>query len=431
MSSLALLGGQPIREKPFPAYRTLGDEEKSSILEVIDSGVLSAYLGSWHEKFYGGKQVQNLESKWASYFGVKHAIAVNSNTSGLIASMGAIGLEPGDEVIVSPYSMSISAVAPLFYGAIPVFADIDTTYFCLDPKSVESKITSKTKAIIIVDLFGHPYQVEEINEIARRNNIYVIEDAAQAPGGLYKNQFCGTFGDIGIFSLNYHKHIHSGEGGIIVTNNTTLAENLQLIRNHAESVVEAKGHHTLVNMVGFNFRMTEIEAAIASCQLKKLDGLLETRIKNSHYLLEKLGEIPAFSPAKTHAFAKHSFYIQPCIFNTEIAGVERNRFMAAVCAELPFMELRENEGKLIGCGYVKPIYLQPMFQQRIAIGSKGYPFTSAGEHVSYEKGICPVVESMHFKELFTLDLAHSFMQTRDLDDVVNAFYKVWECRDEL
>lgn len=430
MSKLAIKGGAPVRTEKFPPYRTIGEEEKKAVSSVIDSGILSAYLGSWHEKFYGGEQVRKLEEKWASYFGAKHAIAVNSNTSGLIAAMGAIGIEPGDEVIVSPYSMSISAVAPLFYGAIPVFADIEDTYFCLDPKSVEEKITSRTKAIIVVDLFGHPYS-NDINKIAKKHNLFVIEDAAQAPGGMYNGRATGTLGDIGIFSLNYHKHIHSGEGGVIVTDNAQLAENLQLIRNHAESVVGAKEHNTLVNMVGFNFRMTEMEAAIALCQLEKLDSLLEQRIKNCNYLLAGLGQIPAISPAQTHEMAKHSFYIQAGKFDSNLAGIDRNNFMEAVKAELPFMHLREKEGKLIGCGYVKPIYLQPVFQQRIAFGSKGYPFTHADKNISYKKGICPVVESMHFDKLFTMDLAHSFMSQKDLDDIIMAFNKVWENREDL
>lgn len=430
MSTLAIYGGSPVRTKPFPSYKTMGGEEKQAVTSVIDSGVLSAYLGAWHEKFYGGEQVQALEKAWAEKFGVKHAIAVNSNTSGLIAAMGAIGIEPGDEVIVSPYSMTISAVAPLFYGAIPVFADIEDTYFCLDPQSVKAKITQRTKAIIVVDLFGHPYNADAINKIAKEHNLYVIEDAAQAPGGMYNGKFTGTLGDIGVFSLNYHKHIHCGEGGVIVTDNDKIAENLQLIRNHAESVVGAKEHHTLTNMIGYNFRMTEIEAAIASCQLKKLDNLLETRISNSNYLLDGLAKIPAISAAKTHPLAKHSFYVQVCTFDASIAGIDRNSFIEAVRAELPYTITREKEGKLVNYGYVKPIYLQPSFQQRIAFGSKGYPFTLA-QNVSYDKGICPVVESMHFAKLFTIDLAHSFMSKQDLDDVIAAFTKVWENRHLL
>ena len=294
--NLAINGGNPVRTKLFPAYRTIGTEEKDAVAKVLDSGILSRYLGCWHDNFYGGPEVQNLEKEWAEYFSVKHAIAVNSCTSGLYCAVGAIGTEPGEEIIVSPFTMSASAVAPLVYNAIPVFADIEEDCFCLDPDSVEQKITSRTKAIIVVDIFGQPYDAEKINSIAKKHNLYVIEDAAQAPGARYKGRYAGTLGDIGVFSLNYHKHIHCGEGGIVVTDDDVLAEKVCLIRNHAEAVVETKGVSDLTNMLGFNYRMTEIEAAIAKCQLKKLPGLLKSRRGNCEYLSEKLAQIPAISP---------------------------------------------------------------------------------------------------------------------------------------
>jgi len=431
MSDLAIHGGSKIRSEPFPAYKTLGQEEKTALGKVVDSGVLSAYLGAWHKKFNGGEQVRLLEEEWADFFGCKHAIAVNSNTSGLIASLGAIGLSPGDEVIVSPYSMSISASAPLFYGAIPVFADVDPEYFCLSPESVERRISPRTKAIIIVDLFGHPYAAAEINALAAKHNLLVIEDAAQAPGGRYGDQFTGRLGDIGVFSLNYHKHIHCGEGGLVVTDNDEWADNLRLIRNHAEAVVGPKQHATLVNMVGYNFRMTEMEAAVARCQLAKLPALLEPRIKNALYLSEGLRELEGITPPQIRPDAKHAFYVQGFKFNEAVVGVDRDTFVDAVKAELPVMKLREDEGVLIGCGYVPPLYLQGLYQQRIAFGNKGFPFSLADRSVSYEKGICPVVEQLHYHELFTMDLCHAFMSSGDLDDVIRAFHKVYELRDTL
>ncbi|NOY76028.1 MAG: DegT/DnrJ/EryC1/StrS family aminotransferase, partial [Kiritimatiellaeota bacterium] len=179
---LAINGGAPVRTALFPPHKFIGDEEKEAVAEVLDSGILSRFLGCWHDDFYGGPQVQELERKWSEYFGVKHAISVNSCTSGLYCAVGAAGISPGDEVIVSPYTMSASATAALIYGGIPVFADIEEDYFCLDPKSIEDQITEKTKAIIVVDLLGVPYDSERINEIAVRHGVVVIEDCAQAPG---------------------------------------------------------------------------------------------------------------------------------------------------------------------------------------------------------------------------------------------------------
>ena len=284
---LAIHGGKPVRSELFPAYITIGEEEKKVVNEVIDSGCLSKYLGSYHEQFNGGVQVNALEEEWASYFGVKHAIAVNSNTSGLYCAVGATGVEPGEEVIVSPYSMCASATAPIVFNAVPVFADIEPNYFCLDPEDIERKITSKTRAIIVVDIFGHPYNIEAINAIAKKHNLIVIEDCAQAPGASINANKAGTFGDMGIFSLNYHKHIQCGEGGIIVTDNDDLAIKCRLIRNHAEAVVEGMGFTDFRNMIGFNFRMTEIEAAIARVQLKKLADLNLKRFENVHYFRKK------------------------------------------------------------------------------------------------------------------------------------------------
>ena len=256
-NKLAINGGLKVRTKPFPFCSTIGTEEISHVTRVLSSGVLSQFIGAQHQYFYGGPEVRALEKEWAKYFGVKHAISVNSATSGLICAVGASGVEPGDEVIVTPYSMCISATAPLFYSAIPVFADIEKKYFCLDPASVEKNITKRTKAIIVVNLFGQPYDADKINHIARKHNLVVIEDNSQAPGAQYKGKYSGTLGDMGIYSLNYHKHIQSGEGGVIVTNDDYLAKKIRLIRNHAEAAVEDGQSQDLANMLGFNFRMTK------------------------------------------------------------------------------------------------------------------------------------------------------------------------------
>jgi perosamine synthetase len=426
---LAINGGPTVRSKLFPAYRVIGAEEKKAVNRVLDSGILSRYLGCWHDDFYGGPEVQALEREWAQYFGVKHALAVNSCTSGLYCAVGATSVEPGEEIIVSPYTMSASATAPLIYNAIPVFADIEEDYYCLDPQSVEDRITPRTRAIIVVDIFGLPYDAEAINTIAQKYGLMVIEDTAQAPGALYKGKFAGTLADLGVYSLNYHKHIHCGEGGMVVTDNDELAEKVRLIRNHADAVVEDKGVTDLVNMIGFNFRMTEVEAAIARCQLGKLDGLLKARQKNCAYLAEKLGEIPALEPPKIRQECTHAYYVHPFKFREGIAGVPREVFIEAVRAELPVTKLREGEGPLLSYGYVKPLYLQPIYQRKIAYGSHGYPFNMSA--VSYEKGICPVAERMYEKEFFCHELMRPGMTRDDLDNVIKAFWKVWENRDQL
>jgi dTDP-4-amino-4,6-dideoxygalactose transaminase len=430
---LAVHGGRPVREQPFPAHNTIGEEEKRAVNRVLDSGVLSRFLGGWNDDFYGGTEVRTLEQEWAAHFGAKHAIAVNSCTSGLFCAVGAIGVEPGDEIIVTPYTMSATATAPLIFNAVPVFADIEAAHFCLDPEAVREKITARTRAIMVVDLFGQPYDAAAINALAAQHDLFVIEDTAQALGATQAGKSAGTLGHIGVYSLNYHKHIHCGEGGLIVTDNDDLAERMRLLRNHAEAVVEAKGVSNLTNMIGFNFRLPEMEAAVARCQLRKLPALLQKRQANSRYLSERLAQIPAITPPSVRSNCTHAYYVHACKFNEDIAGVSRNAFVDAVKAELPPFARREAEGVKLSCGYVKPLYLQPLFQQRIAYGSRGFPFRSpefAGT-VDYGQGSCPTTERLYEKELFIHELMLPSMTEKDLEDVVAAFEKVWEKRAHL
>lgn len=427
---LAINGGQKVRTSPFPAYIPTGEEEKKAVMEVMDKGKLSQFLGCWHHDFYGGENVRKLEEEWAAFFGVKHAITVNSATSALYAAVGAVGVEPGEEVIVSPYSMAASATAPLVYNGIPVFADVDKERGILDPDSIESKITEHTKAIIIVDILGHPYDADRVNAIAKKYNLYVIEDCAQAPGAIYKGKYAGTLGDIGIYSLNYHKHIHCGEGGILVTDNDELADRLRLIRNHAEAVVEAKGVSRIDNLIGFNYRMTEIEAAIAREQLKKLPSLLESRRKNVAYLEEKLSQFPFLKIPKVQEACVHSYYVHPLHFDKEVFGFHRDVFIKAVQAELMHYELRETEGVKITGGLVRPLYLQPIFQQKIAYGTNHYPFSLRPE-VEYKKGMCPIVENLYEEKLMIHEFMLSCLSKEDMDDFIFAIQKVWENREEL
>jgi len=369
----------------------IGKEERDAVLRVMDSGILSEYQGNWSDNFYGGPEIKALEKEWAEYFSVKHAIACNSATSGLWMACAAIGLTPYEadkyfydtnmgntledlvditlpEVIVTPYSMTCSASIPLHFRAKPVFADIEPDYFCLDPASVESKITEKTKAIIVVDLFGQPYDADAINEIADRygkkygHKIYVIEDAAQAIGATYKGRYAGTLGDIGVYSLNRHKHIQCGEGGIVVTNNDDLADKLRLLMNHAEAVTndmhrqgELPEEHYLYSLVGMNLRMTELSAAVVREQLKKLDGILKVyRERAKHY------------GVKVRPKCEHAYY--------RYASTDERNYMDDGIVLRDGIEFVEKQH------YITPLYKMPLFH------SLGYP-----------DGLCPVCEEVEDK----------------------------------
>ncbi|NDH64767.1 MAG: DegT/DnrJ/EryC1/StrS family aminotransferase, partial [Alphaproteobacteria bacterium] len=276
-SPLAVHGGPKTITRPFARYNPLGAEEVAAAKAVVESGILSQYYGRWCADFYGGPKVREFERACAAKFGVKRAVTVNSWTSGLVAAVGAIGIEPGDEVITSPWTMCATATAILHWNAIPVFADIEPDTFCLDPRSVEVNITPHTRAILSVDIAGQSADMDALRAIAKKHNLKLISDCAQAPGALYQGKFAGTLADVGGFSLNYHKHIHTGEGGILVTNDDEIAERMCLIRNHAEAVVGDKGVTDLSNMIGHNFRLGEIECAIGIEQLKKLDRQIASR----------------------------------------------------------------------------------------------------------------------------------------------------------
>lgn len=434
MQKLAIQGGKKIRTKPFPAHITIGEEEIARVREVMESGVLSGFIGADHPRFLGGDQVRALEDEWSKYYDVKYAIAVNSATSGLFAALGAIGIGPGDEVIVPPYTMSATVVAPLIYNAIPVFADIDPITLCIDPNQVEKLITKRTKAIIGVDLFGHPIDADALKAIAQKHDLFIIEDAAQAPGAFYKGKACGTLVDIGVYSLNYHKHIHSGEGGIIVTNNKELAQKLRMIRNHAESVISKNASPSeLINMIGFNYRMTEIEAAIARVQLTKLKGLLEQRKQIVHKIEKEITSVPCISLLPQQEDVENVHYVLPFIFDEEVAGVSRNTFIEAVKAELEYTELRETEGVKITCGYVKPLYHLPIFKNQTAYGDVKCPFSCPyyGEALDYTRVYAPVCEEMYEKKLVLTELVTPGMTDEDIEDIGKAFRKVWENREAL
>ncbi|MCF8473602.1 MAG: DegT/DnrJ/EryC1/StrS family aminotransferase [Emcibacter sp.] len=425
MTKLALLGGNPVRSKLFPAHNFIGMEEKQKVMEILNSGVLSRFLGVWHDDFYGGDEILAFEREWADNYQAKYGVSVNSCTSGLYAAVGAAAVGPGDEVIVSPYTMVASVTAAIAFNAVPVFADIDPKNFCLNPKSIKERITERTKAIIVVHLFGHPADMDEIMAIADAHNITVIEDCAQAPNAKYKGRPVGTLGHMGVFSLNYHKHIHSGEGGIVLTNDERLADRLCLIRNHAEAVVNGREVDSLVNMVGFNFRLGEIEAGIGRMQLLKSHGLLDKRRRNLDYFNKNLPEIKGLSISKPMDYVEHSYYAAALNYNADQAGLSRKTFLQALHAELPETEMRKGHGPLISGGYVKPIYLYPMFQQQIAYGDKGCPFKCPhykGE-INYSVGICPETEKAH-ATIITHEYMQPSLEISDIDDVLMAFKKV-------
>ena len=226
------------------------------------------------EDFLGGPVVRSCEAAFAERLGARHAISVNSATTGLQVALAAAGVRAGDEVITSPFTMSASAATVVLQGAVPVFADIEDETYGLDPASVEAKITQNTSAIVVTHIFGHPARMDGLRDLASRHGLALIEDAAQSIGATYQGRETGTLGNAGVLSLNYHKIIHSGEGGVVLTNDDEVARAAQLVRNHGEVVADRAGVAEPGAVIGSNFRLTEIAAAIAIEQLRKLDQFL-------------------------------------------------------------------------------------------------------------------------------------------------------------
>lgn len=419
VSKLAILGGEPVIKTPLTLYRSIGSEEAEAVQRVMRSGQLSSFIGAWSDDFYGGPEVRELERLWAKRFKVKHAISVNSNTSGLIAAMGAIGLSPGDEVIVPPFTMSATAMAPLFYGGIPVFSDVESNTFCLDPDKVHAAITPKTRAIFAVNMFGHPAHLLKLRQIADEKGIYLIEDAAQSPLAHDGGRYSGTIGHIGIFSLNYHKHLHTGEGGICCTDDDNLALRLAAIRNHGENIVSPLGLTDITNMVCFNFRMTELHAAIGIEQLAKIDALVQERQAIAEKLTQATKGLPGLTPPVVREDCRHVYYVWMAKYNAKITCISREKVAAALVAEgLPITE-----------GYVTPLYMLPVFQQRKAIGREGWPFILSDR--KYEPGLCPVAERLQNEEFLEFCTCSYQLGEHELNQSIIAFEKVFSNLDEL
>ncbi len=415
-NSLALFGGKALRPKPFYSYNTIGEAEKKAVMEVLDSGELSGFTAGNTDRFYGGEKVRKLEEDFCKYFGVKYAVAVNSATSALHCAVSAMGVGPGDEVITSPYTMTASATCILMCGAVPIFADINEDTFCLDPKEVEKKITPNTKGIVAVNILGHPCDFDELKRLAEKHNLFIVEDNAQGPDAHYKGEKTATIGDAGVFSFNRHKAIQSGEGGVMLTNDKDIFFKACCMRNHGEYAVEGFETQDIVNTIGVNYRMTEMEAAVAIEQFKKLPEINERRIERANRLTAGLREIDGITPPYVQDNCRHVYYFYGIRYDEKITGISREDFVSAMNAE----------GLQLRSGYLKPVYWEPLFQKKICFGKNGFPFTANNRNseISYAKGSCPIVERIQNNEMMVTGMINEPYTLEDMDLFIKAAKKV-------
>jgi len=280
----------------------LGEDEKKAVLSVIESGMLT------DSSYEGGKWVKSFESKMRELLGVKHVVAVNSGTAALHSVLLALGIKSGDEVVLPSFTFVATANVVLACGAKPVFVDTKADYN-IDPVLFEKAITKRTKAVMPVHLYGYPADMDEINEVASAHSVHVVEDAAESLGAEYKGRQTGTLSDAGCFSMYATKVATSGEGGAISTNSDEMADKLRLIRNHGM----VHGYDS--RRLGFNYRLTELAAAIASVQMEKLGGFLRTRARNVAFLQERISVVKGASftqdgKDRTHAHYLHTLFLR-------------------------------------------------------------------------------------------------------------------------
>ena len=419
-NKLAIHGGKPVIKKDFERYNPYGSEELNAAKAVIEGGVLSDFYGTNSDKFLGGEQVRKFEEEIARFYGVNFAVTFNSWTSGLVASVGALDLEPGDEIIVPTWTMTATAMAVIQWNCIPIFADINPNTFNICEISLENNISKKTKAIMAVDIFGLPANIQKIKEIARKYDLKIINDSAQSPLSKINGKFVGTESDIGGFSLNYHKHFHTGEGGIIITNDENLYRRSCLIRNHGEICLN-EGEE-VSNILGQNFRMGEIEAAMGREQLKKIDGLVGTKTNIAEKLTSSLQNLNGIKLTEIPEGYTHSYYLFPIVLDLKTLGLDREKVVKALISE----------GVPVWVGY-QNLHLLPIYQNKIAYGKSGIPWSlnQSRKDISYKKGICPVAEDYHDNSFIFLPICSYNLDEKDVELIIEAFNKVWHNLDTL
>lgn len=395
------------RSTPFPGGACIDDAEEAAATRVLRSGVLSGFIGTPGDHHLGGPEVRALEDRWAGLGGYGRVLAVNSATAALHAGIRAMELPVGSEVVVPPYTMSATVAAIRMAGLEPRFADLDPELFTLTGATIEAALTERTSAVAVVHLFGQMAPMEPIRELAARRGLRVLEDAAQAPGATQHGTWPGHGTAGAVFSFNQHKTITCGEGGLLATDDERVATIAALVRNHGESVVHAYPEIPGEGLVGWNYRPTELDAAVALAQTEKLERLTSWRQRLAERLTSGLDAIPGLTPPVVGAGNVHVWFSYPVRFDPSVWGCTREALVAAV----------QSVGIPCAAGYVPPLYRLPLFGPR-----PGPAFDAAR---------FPVCERLAGEELVLVPVCRWPAEDADIDHVVETFQACWEQRDRL
>lgn len=403
MEKLAILGGKPVKEGPFPQWPVLGEEEKKAILEVLESG-------KWWE--LEGHQVKDFEKEFAEYQQAEYGICVLNGTLGLEIALRALDVGIGDEVITTPYTFFATASAILQVGAIPIFVDIDPETYLMNLDQVEGVITEKTKALLPVHLGGQPINLTRLKAIAQKHDLAIIEDACQAWGSEWSGQRVGAIGDLGVFSFQASKNITSGEGGIILTNDQELEGKCWSIHNCGRKRNGLWYEHV---RLGINCRLTEWQGAILRQQIKRAPEQAKRREENAWYLRERLQEIEGFTPLKIQEeVTKNSWHIFISKYDSKkFSGLTRDKFIEALTAEG------------IPC---QPGYLP--LNKSLAIKDVLTKFSFHLEGLPFEQK-CPVAEEISNQEAIWFSQVQLLGSKADMDMIVEAIMKIQNHSDSI
>jgi dTDP-4-amino-4,6-dideoxygalactose transaminase len=413
---LAISGGTPsISRSDYKNWPIIGPDERRLVNEVLDRGIVAGGTAP---------QVKALEKEWAQYVGTTHCLTTCSGTAALHMALAAVGVGPGDEVITSAFTFLASASCAIHQNAIPVFVDIDPRTYCMDPAKLEAAITPRTKAIIPVHIQGCPADMDPILAIARKHKLFVIEDACQAHGAVYKGKKVGRIGDIGTFSLNNFKNLCGGEGGLFTTNEESYVEKATLIRCFGDEVDEVSRRRVYnASILGYMYRNQELPAALTRAQLIHLDEHNAVRIANANYLTRQLSEIPGVVPPYCPPDSTHVYFMYNVRFDPKAAGVD--------CAPRKFRIAMEKalfkEGALVGQWQTLPVPAQDLFQSKLGYGGTGFPWSineDKGIRYNYDPAQFPV--AVNLCDTYTIvHGVHAPNGTDLMDKIAAAFRKVF------
>ena len=390
MTELALRGGPPVSRVTLPyGSQWLDEDDVAAVVEVLRS-----------ERLTTGPKVVEFEAAFASHVGTKHSVAVSSGTAALHSAMHAIDIGPGDEVIVPAMTFVASANCVVFQGGIPVFADVDRETLLLDPAQVEAKITSRTKAIVGADYAGQPCDYGALKAIADRHRLPIVADACHALGGSFKGRPVGSLATLSTFSLHPVKPITSGEGGIVTTDDSMLADRMRVFRNHGitsdygERERQGSWYYEMVDL-GYNYRLTDLQCALGLSQLAKLPEWILRRQSIADRYDKAFADLPAVQPLGVRPDVSHAYHLYVVRWNLDELSADRDTLFGALRAE----------GIGVNVHYI-PVYLHPFYRSRFGLSP----------------GLCPVAESA-YERIMTLPIFPR-MTDADVDDVVIAVRKV-------